>query len=419
MPDNIGPLLRMDKYEQFLQTRKEPQAIYLAINTNIKSFNNMCPSKEQHWLLGYWKEAELNKWYDPKFGVYLGKIVFDKKGNKLIPKYLPTSIENLEEEVKKIKNPLWLANKNLNYIKPELHGTTEGQSYYMADPNNLEYECKIEKNTQVLSQVQIISYVKEIHSKNVKMIQNYMDTINKDYGIKPYVLSDEIYDELGKVGILTKEQAERFKEGGYSIKGIPSLLLTALDYLAKQNKKDEDYLITFDDEYFYEHFVESLEGFTLAELFQGMLQNETKLLFNPAAYIDDTKVNYRDLSKEFNKRYEKEIFEIGFEKKYNAFMDYYDRYFEYDGFFHTRHFDGLLYDDLNLASYLKSPNVVYYEEKKWIERRKLIPSVLGKYYFEFAYQEGVYIELLRPYYPSIKDLPEGWDNKMLEKANYQ
>ncbi|MCR2055798.1 hypothetical protein CHLV4139_09965, partial [Campylobacter helveticus] len=94
-------------------------------------------------------------------------------------------------------------------------------------------------------------YVKEIHSKNVKMIQNYMDTINKDYGIKPYVLSDEIYDELGKVGILTKEQAERFKEGGYSIKGIPSLLLTALDYLAKQNKKDEDYLITFDDEYFY------------------------------------------------------------------------------------------------------------------------------------------------------------------------
>ena len=79
----------------------------------------------------------------------------------------------------------------------------------------------------------------------------------------------------------------------------------------------------------------------------------------------------------------------------------------------------MLYDYLNLASYIKSPNVVYYEEKKWIERRKLIPSVLGKYYFEFAYQEGVYIELLRPYYPSIKDLPEGWDNKMLEKANYQ
>ncbi|EEA6140371.1 hypothetical protein G3Z92_000005 [Campylobacter jejuni] len=38
-------------------------------------------------------------------------------------------------------------------------------------------------------------------------------------------------------------------------------------------------------------------------------------------------------------------------------------------------------------------------------------------YFELSYQKGIYIELLRPYYPSIKDLPEGWDNKMLEKAN--
>ncbi len=50
-------------------------------------------------------------------------------------------------------------------------------------------------------------------------------------------------------------------------------------------------------------------------------------------------------------------------------------------------------------------------------RCKAYPFALGKYYFELSYQKGVYIELLRPYYPSIKDLPEGWDNKMLEKAN--
>ncbi|EPF0574371.1 hypothetical protein ACYS0M_000536 [Campylobacter jejuni] len=59
--------------------------------------------------------------YNPKFGIYLGKIVFDKKGNKLIPKYIPAKFENLEEEVKKIKNPLWLANKNPNYIKPKFY----------------------------------------------------------------------------------------------------------------------------------------------------------------------------------------------------------------------------------------------------------------------------------------------------------
>lgn len=410
---NPPPLPDMDKYEQFLQTRKEPYAIYLAINTNIKSFNNMCPSKEQHWLLGYWKEAELNKWYNPKFGVYLGKIIFDKKGNKLIPKYIPTSIENLEEEVKKIKNPLWLANKNLNYIKPRFYDGWGGGNYFES-PNNLEYECKIQQNTQVLSQEQIISYVKELYNKNTMIIKNYIDTINKDYGIKPYVLHDELFDELAKLGILTKEQAENFKDKSY-IKENP-LLLTMLDFLAKHNRKDEDYLITFDDEYFYEHFVQSLEGFTL-ELSHGMLQNETKLLFNPAAYIDDTKVNYRNLSKEFNKRYEKEILEIGFEGGNGYFIDYYNYPFEYDGFFYIHYFDGLLYDDLNLASHLKSPNVVHYEEEKNIEKRKLIPSALGKYYFEFYYQKGVYFELLHPYYPNIKDMPKAWDNKMLEKAN--
>lgn len=50
-----------------------------------------------------------------------------------------------------------------------------------------------------------------------------------------------------------------------------------LDYLAKQNKKDEDYLITFDDEYFYAYLVWSLKDFLL-ELSYGLFQDETKLL---------------------------------------------------------------------------------------------------------------------------------------------
>ncbi|EAI3058543.1 hypothetical protein FCO03_09430, partial [Campylobacter coli] len=83
------------KHKDFLQTRKEPYAIYLAINTNIKSYNNICPSEQYFWKFNDMNELEC---YNPKFGIYLGKIVFDKKGNKLIPKYIPAKFENLEEE---------------------------------------------------------------------------------------------------------------------------------------------------------------------------------------------------------------------------------------------------------------------------------------------------------------------------------
>ncbi|MBT0615030.1 hypothetical protein FR294_10775, partial [Campylobacter coli] len=161
---------------------------------------------------------------------------------------------------------------------------------------------------QILSQEQIISYVKELYSKNTMIIKNYIDTINKNHGIKPFVFSDEIYDQLGEVGILTKEQANNFKDKSY-IKKNP-ILLAMLDYLAKQNKKDEDYLITFDDEYFYAYLVWSLKDFLL-ELSYGLFQDETKLLFNPAAYMDDTKIDYKNLNEEINKRYEKILLDMG------------------------------------------------------------------------------------------------------------
>lgn len=411
----------VEKHEDFLQTRKEPYAIYLAINTNIKSYNNICPSEKYFWKFN--NMNELDKWYNPKFGIYLGKIVFDKKDNKLIPKYIAAKFENLEEEVKKIKNPLWLANKNPNYIEPKFYDGMSG-GYYFESPNNLEYQCKIEKDTQVLSQEQIISYVKELYSKNTIIIKNYIDAINKDYGIKPFVFSDEIYDELGEVGILTKEQANNFKDKSY-IKKDP-ILLAMLDYLAKQNKKDEDYLITFDDEYFYTYLVWSLKDFLL-ELSYGLFQDETELLFNPAAYMDDTKIYYQNLNKEINKRYEKILLNMGFEGENGYFKDYYDYGFGNNGIFEFSIYDYFAYDEIGVQpiqqspyvppkSPFDSPNFVY-SDGNYHGDAKLVPSALGKYYFELLYQKEIYIELLRPYYPSIKDLPEGWDNKMLEKAN--
>ncbi|HEG0589007.1 TPA: hypothetical protein SB588_001748 [Campylobacter coli] len=411
----------VEKHEDFLQTRKEPYAIYLAINTNIKSYNNICPSEKYFWKFN--NMNELDKWYNPKFGIYLGKIVFDKKDNKLIPKYIAAKFENLEEEVKKIKNPLWLANKNPNYIEPKFYDGMSG-GYYFESPNNLEYQCKIEKDTQVLSQEQIISYVKELYSKNTIIIKNYIDAINKDYGIKPFVFSDEIYDELGEVGILTKEQANNFKDKSY-IKKDP-ILLAMLDYLAKQNKKDEDYLITFDDEYFYTYLVWSLKDFLL-ELSYGLFQDETELLFNPAAYMNDTKIYYQNLNEEINKRYEKILLNMGFEGENGYFKDYYDYGFGNNGIFEFSIYDYFAYDEIGVQpiqqspyvppkSPFDSPNFVY-SDGNYHGDAKLVPSALGKYYFELLYQKEIYIELLRPYYPSIKDLPEGWDNKMLEKAN--
>lgn len=411
----------VEKHEDFLQTRKEPYAIYLAINTNIKSYNNICPSEKYFWKFD--NMNELDKWYNPKFGIYLGKIVFDKKDNKLIPKYVAAKFENLEEEVKKIKNPLWLANKNPNYIEPKFYDGMSG-GYYFESPNNLEYQCKIEKDTQVLNQEQIISYVKELYSKNTIIIKNYIDAINKDYGIKPFVFSDEIYDELGEVGILTKEQANNFKDKSY-IKKDP-ILLAMLDYLAKQNKKDEDYLITFDDEYFYTYLVWSLKDFLL-ELSYGLFQDETELLFNPAAYMDDTKIYYQNLNEEINKRYEKILLNMGFEGGNGYFKDYYDYGFGNNGIFEFSIYDYFAYDEIGVQpiqqspyvppkSPFDSPNFVY-SDGNYHGDAKLVPSALGKYYFELLYQKEIYIELLRPYYPSIKDLPEGWDNKMLEKAN--
>ncbi len=411
----------VEKHEDFLQTRKEPYAIYLAINTNIKSYNNICPSEKYFWKFN--NMNELDKWYNPKFGIYLGKIVFDKKDNKLIPKYIAAKFENLEEEVKKIKNPLWLANKNPNYIEPKFYDGMSG-GYYFESPNNLEYQCKIEKDTQVLSQEQIISYVKELYSKNTIIIKNYIDAINKDYGIKPFVFSDEIYDKLGEVGILTKEQANNFKDKSY-IKKNP-ILLAMLDYLAKQNKKDEDYLITFDDEYFYTYLVWSLKDFLLG-LSYGLFQDETELLFNPAAYMDDTKIYYQNLNEEINKRYEKILLNMGFEGENGYFKDYYDYGFGNNGIFEFSIYDYFAYDEIGVQpiqqspyvppkSPFDSPNFVY-SDGNYHGDAKLVPSALGKYYFELLYQKEIYIELLRPYYPNIKDLPEGWDNKMLEKAN--
>lgn len=164
-----------------------------------------------------------------------------------------------------------------------------------------------------------------------------------------------------------------------------------LDYLAKQNKKDEDYLITFDDEYFYAYLVWSLKDFIIKLSF-GMLQNELQLLFNPAAYIKET--NFSNLDEVLRKKYEKQLKDIGL---FPFGYDYYGFPLYYKGFFEMSANDYFAYDVDKESDY-------YYSYKSLNSSG---PSTLGKYYFQLSYQKEIYIELLQKYYPSMTNPPQG------------
>ena len=404
---NIESLPDFKRHEEFLKNRKDNKAIYLAINVNINSFNDWCPPKEGVFHYSYSNVNRLNH----KLGIYLGKIVFEKEHNKLIPKYIPTSIENLEQELEKI-NPLWLNELNKNYTPPliETIGPTY-KTFYKTE--NLKIQCKIEKNTIVLTKEQALSYIREIHTQNTQIIQAYIDEILKNYGLKPYVFTDEFYDELGELGIITPRQVEGFKKN--RLIQEDELKLTMLDYLAKQNRKNEDYIITFDDELFYRYLFVSLRSFVLV-LSQGAIQDRLNLLFNPAAYIDDTKFNYEDLTKEITTRYSNELKELNLFK-----TNYYGKIFLYNGFFQTSS-EGGRESSVSLIDYFPREENLTWD---WGTPNKNMhtPSVLGKFYFylittnyvDISTINSIYLELIQPYYPT--NPPKAWTKEMMKKLD--
>lgn len=176
---NVMPVQDREKHDKFLETRKEYKALYLGINTNINCFYDFCPSEKLTPVTD-----NIDDIHKPNLGIYLGKIIFKKEKNKLIPEYIRTSIENLKQKLSKI-NALWLDELNVNYIKlvPDTH-----TSYFtFSSPNNLKIKCEIEKDTLVLNKEQAFSYISELHTHNVKNIKEYIEQIHKDFGIKPYV----------------------------------------------------------------------------------------------------------------------------------------------------------------------------------------------------------------------------------------
>lgn len=200
---NVMPVRDREKHDKLLETRKEYKALYLGINTNINCFYDFCPSqKAQRWV------DDINDISKPNLGIYLGKIIFKKEKNKLILEYIPTSIENLKQELSKI-NALWLDELNVNYIKPEYQDMIPSSHYILNSPNNLKIKCKIEKDTIVLNKEQAFSYISELHTHNVKNIKEYIEQIHKDFGIKPYVFNDKLYEELG---IISQRQVQGLKK---------------------------------------------------------------------------------------------------------------------------------------------------------------------------------------------------------------
>ena len=380
-------------HDNFLRKRADKE-IYLGINTAINALNDWCPNNSYQIL-------------DHKIGLYLGKIVFSKnKQGILAPKFIPSNISNITNEVDKI-NPLWLDEINTNYVPPQTQfDAMMGGEYTIYNANNVKTLCKNSEANITLSKEQIISYFTQLHQKNTAFIQNYLTSINKNLGIKAYHLNDRLFENLAQKGILPKSMIKRYTDTHKLIRNN-ALDLTILDYLSTLKETNHKMLfkIVFYDELFYWYFALSLKNFIVN--FSASFCDENKLLFNPGAYQQyvhlatqmrqsgeiDPKTG--DFKKEFKLRFENQMFETD---------EYYrELFFSNNG--------GLMsVDDEYTKLQFISPNQALFERGQ-----PITPSPLGKYYFELSDNKDVYIEFFNRSYPSITNAPKGWSKEMMKK----
>ena len=134
----ILPLPDYKKHNEFLNKRKDKE-IYLGINININVIDNWCPIIEPDY-------TDNKRIRNHKIGLYLGKIIFIKnKRGILVPKYIPSNIEILEQELEKI-NPLWLDELNKHFTAPaKVKDYGMGERYGTYTPNNIKVLCQKSK----------------------------------------------------------------------------------------------------------------------------------------------------------------------------------------------------------------------------------------------------------------------------------
>ncbi|PZT47160.1 hypothetical protein B6S12_10560, partial [Helicobacter valdiviensis] len=418
-----------EEHKKFLDNRKNKE-IYLAINTNINCIDNWCPIE----LSSYDIKSDVNF---HKIGLYLGKIIFKYKGNMLVPEYLPSSLEMLESQIDKI-NPLWLNEVNPDYISSQfddfLFSDNLGKIYATSilmdteekyyNKNNIKVLCQRAKNNIVLNKNQIITYFKELHKINTNFIQSYIDILLDNKGIKAYGNPYEYYKEMSQNGIIPLNLLEKYKNGSYKINKEADLVV--LDYL--KVTQNFEVKINFYNEFFYDYLVWSLQNYTIL-LYEGIIQEKNNLIFNPRAYIDNQeKLSEYDLQiKLFEKFYKKHLKDDEFHKEMIFIKNIMLDFGRQNGFFHIDARNSLIsgiefyksifgiYEHNFFIDSIYSPNVLI--DFKNPITIKIKASPMGNYYFALSKDTNVFIEYFQRKYPSTKDLPKGWDNKMLEKAN--
>ncbi|MGX3098882.1 hypothetical protein [Helicobacter sp. 23-1046] len=403
---SIGRARNPKIHNDFLRNRADKE-IYLGINTAINAINDWCPNDEYQIL-------------DHKVGLYLGKIIFSKnKQGILAPKFIPSNIVNIANEVDKI-NPLWLDEINKNYIPPQAQYDAMVGNYTIYNANNVKTLCKNSKANITLTKEQIISYFTQLHQENTEFIANYIESINKNHGIKAYHLHDKIYDDLLSKGILQKDM---FKWWSNAPKApYTQAILLTLDYLVKNNQPNHKILLY--DELFYAYLVWSLRNYTI-RYYQGYLAEKNNMLFNIASYIDDEKISqYEQWKYLFYKlrNYISATYHSNLSQELkDEILGSSNNGWEY-GFFNVEASNYIPTDekghkDIDSNGYyfsFTSPN-----QALFTRGQPITPSPLGKYYFELSDNKSVFIEFFPRIYPSITNPPKGWSKEMMQKLDFK
>ncbi len=391
------------KHNELLRNRTEKE-VYLAINTNIN-------------CIGDWSPNSNNNIQEHSAGLYLGKVVFKKnKYNNLIPKYIPIDIDEtvLEDEIKKI-NKLWLNEINKDYIPAQTNYDNMIGEYKTFDINNIKVNCKINQDNIILNKEQIISYFINLYRLNTKLIEEHIENINVNQGIVTYMPTNEIYDKLLNDNILTKDMF--IWKGNVKFPTKNGLLIT-LDYM-KQEKLTQ--IVTLFDELFYPYFIYSLREYALL-YFQGNIQEKNNLIFNQAAYVDDSKIineprEYyycRLIQDKYYKDIEQSIKdEIKFCK--NAYYINNNGYFYINAINYLPNDESGFYNKTKSAHAFISPNNIKQSED-YIHniQTRYNPSPSGNYYFELDDNRQSFVEFCNPIYP--KDSNK-WNAEMFEKLH--
>ncbi|MGX2972979.1 hypothetical protein [Helicobacter sp. T3_23-1059] len=408
---------------KFLNFRDD-KTIHLGIQTNILCVDDRIEAK----YLG-------RPLQDFTATLYLGKIVFEKnKKGILAPKFIPSKIADSSFEG---LNTFWLNEINKKAKKPfrsliKCERIKMAGTMCLIDSDSIPYQ-KIHyfrhKDNIILTKEQIISYFTQLHQENTGFIANYIESINKNNGIKAYHLHDKIYDDLLSKGILQKDM---FKWWSNAPKApYTQAILLTLDFLVKTNQPNHKILLY--DELFYAYLVWSLREF-LIPYFSGRFQDENHLLFNAGAYkkyIEKFNIGNPHINK-FEGLYIEIIFyENILPTKHNVgYVEGYEIFFKYHGpnflpiderYAHLNLPKSKGYEqyspNIDMSDFCNDKEPCSLREDIFNKITKVKPSPLGKYYFELSDNKSVYIEFFPRIYPSITNLPKGWSKEMMQKLD--